>query len=181
MEKLKQKDVKVEHPLPHRPEVVKVELPDGRHRIYGDGNPYSSEELVAIQGMAESTTTPLEYTGEERKEVEAAEKLYSQATEAVARLRGELWEARENRPKWRGFLPGTGNSESEPTGVETELRRQLEDARDTEQEALIELNKTRRRVSEAAARRRDGEPKFHHGAPRSLDDRVAALSNGGGE
>lgn len=39
-----------EHPLPHRPGVVVVELDDGRRKIVGDGCPFSPRELSVLSG-----------------------------------------------------------------------------------------------------------------------------------
>ena len=69
--KIKAAELVVEQPLPHRPGVVKVTLPDGRSRVFGDSAPYSSRELVALSDLAQSTTAPLKYTAEERAEASA--------------------------------------------------------------------------------------------------------------
>lgn len=156
MKRINAKDLTVEQPLKHRPGVVKVTLPDGRSKIFNDGNPLSPSELVAIQGgLAESTTRPLEFTEEEQAEIAAAEELYRKAGEAVERATAEASELGDEQT-------------TELQGV----RQRYERARTAEREALRHLNEVRARTSLAARRRLDGPPKL---STTTLEERIEAL------
>lgn len=44
--KVTEKDLTIEQPLKDRPDVAVVTLPDGRHRVFGDGEPFPESELL---------------------------------------------------------------------------------------------------------------------------------------
>lgn len=161
--KLKASDLTIEQPLKHRPEVVRVTLPDGRFKVFGDARPFSSAEQVALAGGLVPSTTPRladHYTDEERAALETAERDFEQARAAMKRLEDKKWRVtRREKGKRPKAVP--------------KLAKRLEEACEVAREAQVELNRLKART--AAAARARLEPPVSK--PPSIGQRVAALES----
>lgn len=176
--------LKFEQPLPHRPGVLVHRGPDGKCKVIGDGNPFTSAEHAALSPVIEPARHELPFTAEERAELAEAEARLAEAVRLRERAELRMFDAQD---RCRTYERNLGVKPSEQAVkramalrvAHDDVRKTWEEARDAEGLARREQTAVSRRVHHAtrmrklAAEHAETPPP---NTPPTLAERMAGLS-----